>query len=154
MKYKKHIISEKVLKRIKTGEVSMRPAIYFSLLSVSIIITSILAGVVMSYLSSILFFWTKIIISDSKSYGLHRNLNEIISTFPWWTIILFVILLVFIIFLIRRYGNLYRQKSEHILIIILSATLIIGFVMSNFNIGRLNHSGRNNNQEIPRWQIK
>lgn len=135
----------------------MRPAIYFSLLSVLTIIASLSAGVAMAYLSSIAFFWVRTIGINSRAYGLRRNLAETIASFPWWAVIIFFTLTVLAVFLIRRYGHIYRHKSRYLFLIMISVALIAGLVMSSFGIGDLNHSERNGqgtSEKGPWWQNK
>ncbi len=157
MSEEKSSISNDVMERIKKGEIHMRPAVYFSLLSVSTIIAGIFAGIAMAYLSSIVFFWIKTLGVSSKAYGLRRNLAETIASFPWWTVIIFCVLTAMTVFLVRRYGHAYKHKTRYIVLIIIAVAVIAGFVMSNFGIGGLKHSGRNGQdtfQKGPWWQDK
>lgn len=153
----KHSISSDVMERIKSGEVHMRPAIYFSLLSSLMVIAGIFAGIAMAYLSSIVFFWIKTLSINAKAYGLRRNLTETIASFPWWTVLIFCVLMALTVFLVRRYGHAYKHKTRYIVLIIISVAVIAGFIMSNFGIGDLNHSGRKGQgtvQKGPWWQRK
>lgn len=157
MSQEKSTISNDVMKRIKKGEVRMRPATYFSLLSISAIIAGLSAGIAMAYFSSIMFFWIRTVGLNSKAYGLRRNLAETIASFPWWTVAIFSVLTILTVFIIRRYGHLYKHKTRNVVILIVSLSLIAGIMMSSFGIGDINRS-RQNGQDIlqnsHRWQDK
>lgn len=157
MSQEKSTISNDVMKRIKKGEVRMRPATYFSLLSISAIIAGLSAGIAMAYFSSIMFFWIRTVGLNSKAYGLRRDLAETIASFPWWTVAIFSVLTILTVSLIRRYGHLYKHKTRNVVILIVSLSLIAGITMSSFGIGDINRS-RQNGQDIRqnshRWQDK
>ncbi len=153
----KHSISDDVMERIKNGEIHMRPAIYFSLLSSLTVVAGIFAGIAMAYISSIIFFWIKTLSINAKAYGLRRNLAETIAAFPWWTVIIFCALTALTVLLVRRYGHIYKHRTRYIILTIIAVATIAGFIMSSFGIGDLNHSGRNSQgtvQKGPWWQNK
>lgn len=147
-------ISQNVLSQIKNGDVKMRPRTYFTLLSSLIIIASIIAGIILSYLSSIIFFWIRITASDSAAYGARRNLSELVSSFPWWSILVIVGLIALITFLIRRYGNLYKHKTRDIVIVILLISVIFGAGLSALGFGDIRHPGQQFQQNGPWWNKK
>ena len=154
MSKKPDTISTEVLAQIKSGEVRMRPRIYFTLLSSLIIIVSTIAGLTIAYLSSIIFYWFKVMNSSGMAYGARKNLAEAIASFPWWSIISIVILGVITTCLIKKYGNLYRHKTSTILFFILFISMLVGFGFSSFGIGTPNHTGANQKSEVhqgPPW---
>lgn len=145
-------ISTNVLNKIKKGEVKMRPGIYFTILSSLIMAAILAAGLALAYLSSIIFFWLRIINSSSRAYGAQRNLSEAIASFPWWTIVAFVGLVLLAIFLVHKYGTMYKHKIRYIVLLIILTSLIAGFTMSNFGIGDINHSGQNGQGQSNSWR--
>ena len=147
-------ISQNVLDQIKNGDVKMRPRTYFTLLSSLIIIASIIAGIILSYLSSIIFFWIRITTSDSAAYGARRKLSELVLSFPWWSILVIVGLIALITFIIRHYGNLYKHKTRDIVIVILLISVIFGSGLSALGVGDIRHSGQQFQQNGPWWNKK
>lgn len=146
MNKNKSPISSIVMQQIKDDKVKMHPGFYFTLISIAIIIISLAAGTALAYLSSIIFFWFRIINSDSMAYGARRNLGELAADFPWWVIVVFTTLTIFAVFLIKKYGTVYRHKTRYLVMIIVATSLIAGFTMSNLGIGNLNHSNQNKPQ--------
>ena len=157
MSNKQPTIADDVLSRIKKGEVQMKPSIYFALLSTTSLVASLAAGLAMTYLSSIVFFWLKIMNASGNAYGIKNNLSQAVSSFPWWTILVFIISAVFIIFVIRRFGTTYRHKTRNIALIAIVISIIAGFILSNLGVGDLDHSTQNQRNSQPRglwWKDK
>ncbi len=147
-------ISQDVLSQIKDGDIKMHSSIYFTLLSASIIIASIVAGTLISYLSSIIIFWIRIEASNSAAYGARRNLSELAASFPWWAVLVIVALIIFITALIRKYGTVYRHKTRDIILVVLLISVIFGAGLSALGVGDYKHAGQNNQQNQqngPRW---
>lgn len=139
----KSTISDDVMSQIKNGDVRMRPGIYFTLLSVSVVIFSVIAGLLMSFLSSVIFYWIKIETSNSMAYGARNNLESLISSFPWWTLPAAAGLMLFIVFLVRRYGKNYRHHLWSIILVVLLVVSLLGFGLSNLGVGNISRPGRN-----------
>lgn len=146
MNKNKSPISSIVMQQIKDDKVKMHPGFYFTLISIAIVIINLASGAALAYLSSIIFFWLRIINSDSMAYGARRNLGELAADFPWWVIVVFSTLTIFVVFLIKRYGTAYRHKTRYLILIIVATSLIAGFAMSSLGIGNLNHSNQNKPQ--------
>jgi glucan phosphoethanolaminetransferase (alkaline phosphatase superfamily) len=150
MSKKQPTITENVLDRIKKGEVQMKPSIYFTLLSVASLIASLVAGLAMAYLSSIVFFWFRIINASGNAYGIKNNFSQAVSSFPWWTILVFVVATILIIFIMRRFGTTYRHKTRNIALIIIVISIIAGFALSSLGVGDINHPTQNQQNSQPR----
>jgi glucan phosphoethanolaminetransferase (alkaline phosphatase superfamily) len=153
MSNKQPTIADSVLGQIKSGKVQMKPSIYFTLLSIASLVASLVAGIAMAYLSSIVFFWFKIMNASGNAYGVKNNFSQAVNSFPWWTILIFILSTVFIVFIIRRFGTAYRHKTRNIVLIVVVISIIVGFALSNFGVGDLNHSTKNqqNNQTHGPW---
>ncbi len=155
MSNKQLTIADDVLSRIKKGEVQMKPSIYFALLSAASLVASLAAGLVMAYLSSIMFFWFKIMNASGNAYGVKNNFIQTVSSFPWWTILIFIASVVSIVFMIRRFGVTYRHKTRNIALIVITISLIAGFTLSSLGVGDLGHSTgnqQNSQSHGPRWK--
>lgn len=147
-------ISDSVLNQIKNGDVKMRSKTYFTLLSALIVFAGIFAGILTSFLSSVVFFWLRVVTSESAAYGARRNLAELASTFPWWALFASTAIVFGITFLVRRYGNLYRYKTGNIIAAVLLVALVFGAGLSTLGFGDYRHSGQNfqqKHQNGPRW---
>jgi glucan phosphoethanolaminetransferase (alkaline phosphatase superfamily) len=147
-------ISKDVMGKIRSGDIKMKPSIYFTLLSAATIITSLVTGLIIAYLSSIAFFWLRIINSDTLALGARSKLNEALATFPWWAVILIIALLCAVVTLVRKYGTFYRHRPLTIMVIVLIISLVIGFGLSSVGIGGFNHSnyGQRHGQYGPWWK--
>ncbi len=135
-------ISSSVMSQIQRGEIRMKPRVYYVLLGVLSLGVVLFSGVIMSYLASSIFFWLRIQTADTMAYGARANLREIMTQFPWWMVVLAVILLFAAVILVRRQGRLYRHKPQVIAIILILISGIIGFVLSLFNVGQSHVPGQ------------
>jgi len=147
-------ISQEVMDKIKSGDVKMKPGIYFTLLSTAVIVTSLFAGLIVAYLSSIVFLWIRITSADTMALGARGKLSDAIASFPWWSIVLIAILLYLTLMLVRKYGTFYRHRPITVLIVILVIALVVGFGFSYTGIGGLGHhsSGWSGQQHGPWWR--
>lgn len=139
-------ITENVLGQIKNGKVKMKPSIYFSLISFGVLLASLMSGIIMTYSSSVMFFWLRIVSSGNAAYGAKRNLVETLADFPWWTILVLIAVVVLLVYIVRNFGTAYRHKIANILVIILLISLIAGFMMSLFGVGDLSHNNFGGNR--------
>ncbi len=128
-------VSLSVMKQIKSGKVHMKPRLYFALLGLISGGSVILAGVTITYLSSIMFFWFRILTADTMAYGARAKLSESITSFPWWALVAALLLLAAAVLLVRRQRQMYKHKTSSIVLVISACSLLLGFVISLFNIG-------------------
>lgn len=128
-------ISSSVMDTIKSGRVHMRPRLYYAALSVATVGAVILSGVLITYLLSIVFFWLRIITSDTMAYGARANFNEAVASFPWWALALVVPLLTIAILLVRQQGRIYKHKTRSLVALIIICSLVLGFGLSFVAIG-------------------
>lgn len=130
-----HNISSHVMSKIKNGSLQMRPKLYFSLLSGLSLTAGIAAGLLTAYLSSVMFYWFKLANLNARAYGLRRNFNELIASFPWWALVLDAIIIAVVVYMVRRYGSMYRHKLRYVLLAIIVIALIAGFLLSILGVG-------------------
>lgn len=142
----KKSVSKSVMNKISSGKVTMRPQFYFVLLSV--VSTGAIVGSVMAlaYSSSILFFWWRIQTAETYARGARANLEQAISSFPWWSLILMIVMFLLATWLIRKHGRMYRLKTSIVFLALIILALITSLGLSYFDIGGRHFNGRANNQ--------
>lgn len=138
-------IGESVMNQIKSGKVHMKPRAYYILLGAISIVTIILASVSVAYFWSIMFFWVRIETADTMAWGARENLSETVTSFPWWALIVSLILLTAAILLIRHQGHMYRHKISTIALAIVGGALLLGLGLSLLGIGQ-SHTPRQPSQ--------
>lgn len=133
---KKQSISEKVMHDISSGTVTMRPRTYFSLLSALSASVVLAAGLIIAYATSIMYFWLRIVSSDTMAYGARSRLSDALASFPWWLLALAVLLGVAAVWLVRQQGRLYKQKTSTVALLLVAGSLLLGVVFASFNVGQ------------------
>lgn len=128
-------ISSSVMEQIKSGKVHMKPRAYYVALSIASIGAVVLAGITLAYLSSIMFFWIRIQTADTMAWGARANLSESIASFPWWTALLSLLLIIVAVMLVRRHGRMYQHKTSTIATILVVGSLLLGLGLSLVDIG-------------------
>lgn len=123
-------ITENVMEQIHKGKVKMKPKVYFVIGSILTFI-----GLISSVIGSI--FLIGLVGFSLRSHGPmgQIRLNQMISNFPWWTIILAILCLVIGIWLIRQYDFSYKKNSWLIISGFILAIIFAGWVidMSGLN---------------------
>lgn len=121
---------------IQAGTVTMKPRIYFGALVALAALTSVAAGLATAYLTSIVYFWLRIMSSGTMAYGARSRLSEAIATFPWWLLILAAVLGAAAVMLVRRQGHMYRHRTSALVLVLVLVSLLIGAGFSALNIGQ------------------
>lgn len=148
-------ISQSVMSQIKSGNVRMKPRVYYSLLGTVSLLAVVLAGISVAYLSSILFFWLRVQTADTMAWGARANLNQSIAEFPWWVLVVATALLALAVMLVKHHGQMYRHRTSTIALILVACSLLLGLGLSYLNVGsshtpkRVDSSERMQGQ---RWQ--
>jgi uncharacterized protein YacL len=123
-------ITENVMEQINQGEIKMKPKTYF-------IIGSILTfvGLISSIIVSIFLFG--LIRFSLRTHGPMGNyrFDQIISNFPWWTMLLAIGGLFIGILLIRKYDFSYKKNPLIIMLGFILAIFVAGWLIdiSGFN---------------------
>lgn len=141
-KTKPTAIQTKVMDEIHSGSLRMKPKIFFTTVWLLGIIASLGAGLAFAYFISILTFVIRIQTASTPAYGARQNLSESLASFPWWSVILSIVLAVIAFWLLKRYSRVYRYKMSTIILIFVGFSILIGIGMSYANIG---HSTKQNN---------
>lgn len=124
MSNKKLNIKQNVMDQIKNEKVSMKPKTYY-------IFGSIIAflGLIFSIVTSIFLF--SIVSFITKSHGPmgQYRLEQLLSNFPWWALILGILGLILGIFFIRKYDFSYKFNPLLLIGIFVAAIIIAGFLI-------------------------
>lgn len=132
-------LNQSVMGQIKAGQIKMRPRIYF--LSLGVLAGAAIAamGLTLAYLSSIIFWWWRIQNANGMAWGARNRLSEMMASFPWWALILAIVLAVAAILLVRRQSQMYRHKTSIVAAVIIAGAILVGIILAEFNIGRNFH---------------
>ena len=139
-------ISDTVMERIRSGDVSMRSRTYFGLLTVLSVLAVLFAGAVLAYAASILFWWLRVQTADTMAWGARANLQEATGSFPWLALLGAGAVFGLLVWLVRKQGHLYRHRTRSVAAIIAVIALLLGLGLSYVSIG--GSGGRH----VPRYQ--
>lgn len=117
-------ITDEVMKKIREGDVKMKPKYYF-------IIGSVLSflGLVSSIITSVfLVALTRFAFRSQFSIRAEYKFDQMLSEFPWWAPVLAVVFLFIGIKLIRRYDFSYKKNFVYVSIWIVLAVFTAGLV--------------------------
>lgn len=148
-------IAKNVMDQIKGGKVQMKPRAYYVSLGLVSAAAVVLAGVALAYLSSVVFFWLRVVTADTMAWGARSRLSESISSFPWWALLLAALLVALAVYLVRRHGRLYRIKTGWLVVAIVVASMLVGLGLSLLNVGQTHPRNQPNNRGQrmgPGWQ--
>jgi hypothetical protein len=117
-------ITKKVMSKIKTEQIKMKPKWYFWLGSISMFIALVGLVIVSIFLISLVTF-------SLKTHGPMGAIRyqQIISGFPWWAPIIVVIGLVTGIFLLKKYDISYKKNFLFIVLMFIVAILFGGILV-------------------------
>lgn len=134
-------IAGTVMDQIKHGSVRMRPRLYFTVLTAISIAAVVASALSIAYLTSIVFFWVRIQTASTMAYGARTRLSNSIDSFPWWTLIVSVALLIAATLLVKHNGRMYRHRTGVVMLSILGVSLLIGLGLSLADINSMYNSG-------------
>jgi len=117
-------ITKKVMSKIKTEQIKMKPKWYFWLGSFAMFIA--LIGLIVT-----LIFLVSLITFSLRSHGPMGAVRyqQIISSFPWWAPIIVVVGLITGITLLKKYDFSYKKNFLFIVFIFISAVLLSGILI-------------------------
>ncbi|MFC1622133.1 hypothetical protein ACFL13_01985 [Patescibacteria group bacterium] len=121
---------EKIINKIKKGEVKMKPKVYFAL--ASFILGLGISGVVILqiFISNFIFHRIKTI----QDFGMRRP-PMFLKFFPWELLLLSLGLVILGVYLYKKYEFSYKKGLLQIILAFVLGTVLIGFGMhkSGFN---------------------
>jgi len=126
---KKSSFSERVLKRIKSEKVKMRPRIYFVLRGVFIALSIVFVAFFILYLVSFIFFIFRI----SGIWYLPRlglpGFGMLFVSSPWILILIAMLLIVILEILVKRFSFAYRRPILYSILVIIVIIFLGSFII-------------------------
>src|ERR1035437_8027474 len=118
-----------VLKKIRQGNIHMRPRIYFIIQIILVIAVTLIALIASAFVISFAFFS----IHESGElfllgFGI-RGLFTFLSLFPWFTLVVTLILIFILEWLLRHFKFNYRVPILKMFILALLGIVLIGLLV-------------------------
>jgi hypothetical protein len=117
-------ITDSVMSQIHSDKIKMRPRMYFVIGS-----TLTFVGLVSSIVSSIFFVGLMRFFSRSHGPMGSLRLDQILSSFPWWTPVLAVVALIVGIWLLRLYDFSLKVDFKLLVAGLILAVIVSGVVI-------------------------
>lgn len=130
-------ITENVMNQIHQGKAKMKPRVYFIIGSILTFIGLISSIIVSTFLIGLIRF-------SLRAHGpmSQYRFDQLVSNFPWWTVLLAILSLVFGIWLIRQYDFSYKKEPWMIILGFILAIIIAGWTIDAMGLNdRLLHRG-------------
>lgn len=137
-------IKDQVMAKISSGEVKIRSRNYFMFIGALVAATALVGGLLAAYVVSMSLYWLRIQSSPGSAYGANRNLQEMLTNFPWWTIVLSVVLIIGIVRAVRSYKQYYRFSRLKLAILVTVIIVILGLVLSSVQYPKSLYKGQGN----------
>lgn len=143
-------IEERVMDKIQSGRVHMRPRAYYVSLSVLGILVVALLGFVSSYFMSVMSLWIRVQAASGPAYGAKRNLDTLMAAFPWWALLLGLLSLIATVYFVRKVGRLYKIRLSYLIPVVVATFLVLGFIFSYGSLPKMfNHQNGTMMQNKP-----
>ena len=114
-------IQNKIMEKIRSGEVTMRSRWYFVSGSIALLAGTVGSAILAAFLVSLVSF----VLRTHGPMGSYR-LQQILASFPWWAAILGIAGLALGILLLRKYDFSYKKNFWLIVALFLLAVIIAG----------------------------
>lgn len=128
-------IQSEVLNKISQGSIRMKPRLYFTALWLLAILASIAASVSIAYVINMTAYIIRIQTATTPAYGARQNLQDAVASFPWWSVLLSIGLVLAAALMMRSYSRIYRFRVRTIVILFVAITCVLGLGMSYANFG-------------------
>lgn len=123
-------IETKVMAQIKSGQAKMRPRYYYALVALlSVAVVAVLA-LALGYLFSLASLWLRIQSASGRAYGARQNLTSLVNSFPWWAVILAILIAVGLVLLVKKLGFLYKVRLFYLVPAIIIVAALVGYGLS------------------------
>lgn len=158
MSHKHTDVTDKVIKRIESGEVAMRPRWQFAVLGLLAVGAFTALAIITIYLANLLVFKLRLELAGNQARGLGANVSYLAGNFPWIALVVCVVSLASLVWFVRRFDFSYRAGRWVILGIVLLCVLagtLLAFTNLNYHLesgplrgfyGQRNKSQGNENQ--------
>ena len=125
-------ITKKVMLKIKTEQIKMKPKWYFLLGSLSIFVALVGLVIVTIFLISLVTF-------SLRTHGPMGTVRyqQIISNFPWWAPIVVIVGLITGVILLKKYDFSYKRNFLFINMRFISALLLAGILIDTLGFDNL-----------------
>jgi magnesium-transporting ATPase (P-type) len=117
-------IAEDIMSQINQGKLKMKPKGYFILGSIFTFIGLVSTVIVSTFSVGLISFSLR----SHGPMGQYR-FDQMLSNFPWWTLVLAILGLVLGIWLIRKYDFSYKIKPWLVIVGFILAIIIGGYVI-------------------------
>ncbi len=120
----KNSLTSRILNRLKSGEVKMRPKGYFILRAVLVALITCLVALFVLYLVSFIFFSLRasgVWFLPGFGFG---AMGVFIKSLPWSLILIALILIVVLELFVKRFGFAYRRPILYSVLVIVVFTLL------------------------------
>ena len=122
-------IQRTVLDKIRKREVVMRPKVYFVLKIIFVAAISVVAFLLSIYVASFIFFSLH---ESGEQFLLgfgFRGILIFISLFPWWALIVVILLIFAVEYFIHRFRFVYRVSLSKVFAAALLLAIVLGVVL-------------------------
>lgn len=123
-------LETKVMSTIKSGKVKMKPHWYFILTGAFGSVLATIIGFAAIYATSVASLWLRVAAISGQAIGLKNKINDLVASFPWWTILIAILSLIVIVYMIKKFGHLYKIRPIQLVIITIISIVAIGFATS------------------------
>ena len=117
-------IAEEIMKKIDMGEIKMKPRGYFIMGSIFTFIGLVSTVVVSTFSIGLIRFSLR----SHGPMGQYR-FDQILASFPWWTLVLAILGLVLGVWLIRKYDFSYKIKPWLVIVGFILAIIMGGYII-------------------------
>jgi uncharacterized membrane protein HdeD (DUF308 family) len=117
-------INAEVMNKIRSGELKMKPRLYFIIGSIAMVSGLILSFVSATFLINLGFFF-------SRAHGPMRDyrLASLLQSLPWWVPVLAIISIIVGIILLKKYDFSYQKNFALILVGIVLALIGTAWIL-------------------------
>lgn len=131
-------LEKKILEKIKSEEIKMKPKWYFTLIS-SVMALS-LSGLIFgsAFLVNLLIFLAR----RNGNRVIPPRVEILLASFPWWIPLLALLGLVFSILLIKKYDFSYKYNFKIIVLLFVTSILLAAFLIDKFGVNESLAKGR------------
>jgi len=117
-------ISDSIMGEIRHRKLKMRPKLYFIIGSVLVFVSLILSALSSIFLFGLIRFYLR----PHGPMGQYR-FEQLLSSFPWWAVVLAILGLIIGLWLIRKYDFSYKINFKIIIIGFVAAIIIAGYLV-------------------------
>ncbi len=124
-----HSIKDKVLNKIKSGEIKIKPKLYFILKTVLVILGSIVVGIFILFLISFISFTLRASgLWFLPNFGFH-GFGIFLGSLPWILIVAALLLIAALEIFMKRFSLVYRKPVLYSLLAIVLIVFVGGFII-------------------------